>query len=133
MDVGVIIEGISAGEVARQPWIFHREALAERNIRIHVYAGDDPAGFQRPFDAMIVHAWQDWKNPKRFDRTRIMPLLERYATYRAAFRRRCKSSTMSTWAAVLATPYWRTGDPVLYKTPAYDRREWRVPGYDLGL
>src|SRR5262249_51961602 len=84
MDIGVIVEGISEREIARQPWIHHRAALAGRGIQIHVYAGDD-AGFQRPFDAMMIHAWQDWKNPRLFDAKRIMPLLARYAIYRARY------------------------------------------------
>jgi hypothetical protein len=124
MDIGVIIEGISEREIARQPWIHHRDALARRNIRIHVYAGGE-AGFQRPFDAMMIHAWQDWDNPKRFDRTRIMPLMERYATYRAAYPQTIQIilNHVDMGRRPYATPYWRVGDPVLYKTPAYDRSE----------
>src|SRR5262245_8380334 len=74
---------------------------------------------------MMVHAWLDWNNPRRFDRTRIMPLLARYATYRARYPETIQIvlNHVDMGRPPYATPYWRPGDPVLYKTPVYDRRE----------
>jgi hypothetical protein len=74
---------------------------------------------------MIPMVWLDWDNPKRFDPTRIMPFLEKYAEYRSTFpdvvQIVCNHIDMSR--RPYAAPYWRNGDPVLYRTPPYDRRE----------
>jgi hypothetical protein len=124
MDIGVITEGISESEIARQPWIHHRESLARGGIRIHVFQGGGD-GFQRAFDALLLHVWQDWRNPRQFDAKRILPILEQYAIYRSKFPRTVQIvlNHVDMGRRPYATPYWRIGDPVLYKTPAYDRTE----------
>lgn len=125
MDIGVIIEGIDDSQIAAQPWIFHREALAGRGIRIHLYRSGDMEGFRRGFDAMLLHVWQDWQNQRKFDPKRILPILEEYATYRSRYPGTVQIVLNHTDMArrPYATPYWRSGDPVLYRTPAYDRHE----------
>ena len=124
MDIGVVIEGIDDPSLRQQPWIHHRQALAERGIRLHLFEGGGEA-FRRPFDAMLLHVWQDWKNPRRFDATRILPIMEQYAVYRAEYPGTVQIVLNHTdmGRRPFATPYWRPGDPVLYRTPAYDRRE----------
>jgi hypothetical protein len=125
MDIGVIGEGIDESQLAVQPWIFHRDALASRDIRIHLYRHGDTEGFRRGFDAMLLHVWQDWQNRTRFDHQRIFPILEHYSAYRSRYPQTVQIVLNHTdmGRRPYATPYWRTGDPVLYRTPAYDRRE----------
>jgi len=74
---------------------------------------------------MLVHAWQDWKNKTLFDPYLIMPLMEKMAIYRAAFpqTRQIILNHTDMSRRPYATPLWRSGDPVLYRTPAYDRSE----------
>ena len=124
MDIAVIIDGIGEYALATQPWIYHLDALRERGIRIHLYRGGEQ-GFGERFDAMIVHVWQDWANEEHFNHRRIMPILERYATYRARYPQTIQIVLNHTDMSrrPYATPYWRSGDPVLYRTPAYDRSE----------
>lgn len=123
MEIGVIVEGIAYHDFAMQPWIYHKDALLGRGIRIHVYQG--PEGFRRGFDAMCLHVWQDWGNRHYFVPCRVMPILEQYATYRSRYPDTIQIVLNHTDMArrPYATPYWRDGDPVLYRTPAYDRTE----------
>lgn len=125
MDIGVITEGIDESQLVAQPWIFHRDALAGRGIRIHLYRRGDTEGFHRSFDAMLLHVWQDWRNSEHFDPHRIFPILGDYAAYRSCYPQTVQIILNHTDMArrPYATPYWRRGDPVLYRTPAYDRSE----------
>ena len=118
----MITEGISEPEVETQPWVYHREALAADGIHIELLPADDDA-FARRFDAMLLHVWQDWRNPRRFNAQRIVPVMQRYAVYRARFPDTVQIIVNHVDMAhpPYATAYWRPGDPVLYKTPAYDR------------
>jgi hypothetical protein len=122
VEIGVFIEGISETQVRMQPWIHYAAALAQRNIHVRVYKDADQA-FRHPCDAMLLHVWQDWGNNKRFDPFRILPVMERYAIYRAEFPDTIQIVLNHTDMTdrPYATPYWRPDDPVLYRTPAYDR------------
>jgi hypothetical protein len=122
MEIGIVIEGISDEMIRMQPWMHYAAALAQLDIHIRVYEDADEA-FQRPFDAMLLHVWQDWENKQRFDPCRILPVMEKYATYRAEFPETVQIVLNHTDMAdrPYATPYWRPGDPILYRTPAYDR------------
>ncbi|MEO8603646.1 MAG: glycosyltransferase [bacterium] len=124
MHVGVITEGISEHEIAAQPWIYHRETLARDGVRIDVFPADGD-GFEQGFDAMLLHVWQDWRNPRRFNAQRILPVMQRYAVYRARFPDTVQIilNHVDMARPPYATAYWRPGDPVLYKTPPYDRSE----------
>lgn len=124
MELAVIIEGILKATIAQQPWIYYKDALAEKDINILVYQGNDEA-FKRPFDAMLLHVWQHWSNKKFFDPLRILPIMEKHAIHRVEFPETVQiilnHKDMSR--RPYATPYWRAGDPILYRTPAYDRKE----------
>jgi len=122
MHVGVLTEGIDPDEIETQPWVYHREALAADGIRIEVLPADENA-FARRFDVMMLHVWQDWDNPHRFVAHRIVPIMQHYAVYRAKFPETVQIILNHVDMAhpPCATAYWRLGDPVLYKTPAYDR------------
>jgi hypothetical protein len=110
--------------VARHPWIFHQAALSQRDIHIHRYRGWEQ-DLDRSFDAMLLQVWQDWNNQEHFNPRRIMPILARYAEYRSRFPQTVQIVVNHTDMSrqPYATPYWRAGDPVLYRTPAYDRSE----------
>jgi hypothetical protein len=73
----------------------------------------------------MLHAWQDWKNRGRFDPWQIMPVMETMAKYRADFPETVQIILNHTDMSrrPYATPFWRYGDPVLYRTPSYDRDE----------
>ncbi|MDX2167164.1 MAG: hypothetical protein SF182_08880 [Deltaproteobacteria bacterium] len=122
MHVGVLTEGIAQDEIDTQPWVYYRTALAAEGIRIEVLRADADA-FTRHFDVMLLHVWQDWDNPRRFDAQRIVPIMQWYAAYRARFPETVQVILNHVDMAhpPYATAYWRPGDPVLYKTPAYDR------------
>ena len=124
MEIGVIIEGILEGTIAKQPWIYYKDTLAEKDINIIVYQGNDEA-FKRPFDAMLLHVWQDWGSKKLFHSSRILPIMEKYAIYRAEFPETVQIILNHTDMSrrPYATSYWRPGDPILYRTPAYNREE----------
>jgi hypothetical protein len=62
---------------------------------------------------------------EHFDARRILSVLEHYATYRSRYPQTIQIALNHTDMArrPYATPYWREGDRVLYRTPAYDRTE----------
>ena len=124
MQIGVVMDGTRMLVADRQPWIYYKDALAERGIHIGVYdaAGD---AFRQRFDAMLLHIWQDWHNPRHFLAKRLLPIMERYAIYRAEYPDTVQIILNHTDMArrPYATPYWRPGDPILYRTPAYQRSE----------
>ena len=105
------------------PWFFHRAWLAEAGITVAFF--DDLRKAWRPFDAMILMVWLDWANPVRFKAERIIPVMEKYSAYRAAFPETTQIVLNHTDMGrhAYAAPYWRTGDPILFRHPAYDRGE----------
>ncbi|HXJ78357.1 MAG TPA: hypothetical protein VMS64_06705 [Candidatus Methylomirabilis sp.] len=123
MRVAAVLEDFDPSFGALVPWLFYRDRLAARGIQIDLL--DANHGFDRAYDAMIPMVWLDWDNPRRFKPTRIMPYLEKYAEYRSRFpdvvQIVCNHIDMTR--RPYATPYWRKGDPILYRTPPYDRRE----------
>jgi hypothetical protein len=122
MHVGVLTDSVGQEDIDTQPWVVHRDALAADGIRIDVLPADEDA-FACRFDVMMLHVWQDWDNPRRFVAQRIVPIMQRYAVYRARFPDTVQVILNHVDMAhpPFATAYWRRGDPVLYKTPAYDR------------
>lgn len=125
MEIAVVTEGVDKSAVANRPWISYHRALAKKQIFIRTYQGNYQDAFQRSFDVMLLDVWLDWWNKKRFDPYRIMPLLVAYSTYRAQFPETIQIIHESTDMSrrPYATPYWRPGDPILYRTPAYNRSE----------
>jgi hypothetical protein len=124
MNVAFVVEEHSdEHRVSTAPWIFYRERLDEAGIAIQVF--DDLRKAWRPFDAMILMVWLDWDNPYRFKPERIIPVMEKYSAYRAAFPETTQIVLNHTDMGrhAYAAPYWRRGDPILFRTPAYDRSE----------
>ncbi|HXN85109.1 MAG TPA: glycosyltransferase [Candidatus Binataceae bacterium] len=119
----VVEEHPDRSRVTSSPWIFHQKQLAEADITVELF--DDLKKAWRPFDAMILMVWLDWDNPIHFKADRIVPVMEKYSAYRAAFPETIQivlnHTDMNRHA--YAAPYWRIGDPVLFRTPAYDRIE----------
>lgn len=123
MNVAAVLQDFDPEYGALVPWLFHRRELAARGIRLEVL---EPAeAFARRHDAMLPMVWLDWDNPRRFAADRILPFLEAYSAYRArhpeVVQIVCNHVDMSR--RPYALPYWRPGDPVLYRTPPYDRKE----------
>jgi hypothetical protein len=125
MEIAIVTEGIPQLRLDLQPFYRFREKLEGDGFRIRVFRATELEVFRRPFDAMMVYAWQDWRNRRLFDPYQIMPLMEEMAVYRSAFPRTRQIILNHTDMSrrPYATPFWRAGDPVLYRTPAYDRRE----------
>jgi hypothetical protein len=109
--------------VTAAPWLLHRAQLAEAGITVQFF--DDLRKAWRPFNAMILMVWLDWANPVRFKPERIIPVMEKYSAYRAAFPATTQIVLNHTDMGrhAYAAPYWRMGDPILFRTPAYDRSE----------
>jgi len=83
---------------------------------------------------MFLHVWQDWQNEKLFNQYRIMPLLEKYLTYRYEFPKTIQIVLNNTdmCRRPFCIPYWRPGDPILYRAPAYNRKElYPLPPEDI--
>ena len=124
MNVAFVVENHPDLErVETAPWFFHRAQLAQTGITVALF--DDLSKAWRPFDAMILMVWLDWANPVSFKPDRIMPVMEKYSAYRAAFPETTQIVLNHTDMGrhAYAAPYWRTGDPILFRTPAYDRSE----------
>lgn len=124
MDIAVFIQDIDNYEVKMQPWVFYKYRLAERGIDIELFYNDEGA-FSGPCDAMILHVWQHWLNPKKFNHYHAMKTMEKYAAYRAEYPDTTQIILNHTDDSrhPYALPYWRAGDPVLYRTPPYNRKE----------
>lgn len=124
MDIAVVIEGIDQTRLKYQPWFRYKEELLEYDIRIRTFNEDDD-WLNASFDAMMLYVWLDWNNCDKFDQRRIMPLMEKYATYRARFPATIQIVVNHTDMCryPYAVSYWRPGDPILFRTPAYDRSE----------
>lgn len=123
MEIAVVVTAIDASRLSLQPWLHGREALSRGGIEVRLFEGREIAeAWTRPFDAMLLHVWQDWRNRTRFDPFTIMPLLERYWAYRAAFPQTVQIvHNHADDIQPYSLAYWRVGDPVLYRTPPYDR------------
>jgi hypothetical protein len=109
--------------VRTAPWVVHREQLAEAGITVELF--DDLRSAWRPFDAMILMVWLDLLNPVLFKPYRIIPVMEKFSAYRGAFPETTQIILNHTdmGRRAYAAPYWRMGDPILFRTPAYDRSE----------
>jgi hypothetical protein len=124
VEVAVITACIDPNRQPIQPWISRRETLATRGIDVRLFEGRAiREAFERPFDMMLLHVWQDWSNRLRFDPMRILPLLEAHSAYRARFpsTRQIAHHHSDANRPPLALLTWRVGDWVLYRTPPYDR------------
>lgn len=133
MDVAVVVECVDESRIPIQPWNHYRDALAERGIHLHCFRGAGEA-FERPYDAMLLHVFLDWNNEQHFDSTRILPILAGQAIYRARFPEvvQIVVNHSDIVNPPSATPYWRPGDPILYRTPLYDRSGlWPFPADEI--
>jgi hypothetical protein len=111
------------GLVESVPWSYFSAELAEQGIIISRFNSLDEAW--RPFDAMMLLVWIDWRSPHHFKKWEIMPVMEQYSAYRAAFpqTRQIVLNHVDMARRPSALAYWRLGDPILFRTPAYDRSE----------
>ena len=123
MEIAFIVEAFDdEAMVKHSPWYFHARELARSfDISIKLFYGWKDAW--RPFDAMILMAWLDWANPGKFNAPRIMQNLEKYSEYRATFPETVQIALnhIDYTDKPYALPYWRAGDPILCRTPPYDR------------
>ncbi|HVN28215.1 MAG TPA: hypothetical protein VMT64_06995, partial [Candidatus Binataceae bacterium] len=121
-----------SGLIDSVPWAFFAKELAKDDINILRFNSLDEAW--RPFDAMILLVWLDWQNPTHFNKWKIMPVLEKYSAYRATFpeTRQIVLNHVDMARRPSALLCWRLGDPILFRTPAYDRSELRpYPAEDI--
>ncbi|HLX38768.1 MAG TPA: glycosyltransferase [Candidatus Binataceae bacterium] len=129
MEVAFVTEFHPDRELPRQvPWNYFAADLASAGINIMRFDSLETAW--RPFDAMILIIWLDPQNRRHFKPYKITSVMEKYWAYRARFPQTVQivvnHTDMSRFAS--ATPYWKPGDPVLFRTPAYDRDElWPFP------
>jgi len=122
MDVAFVVEAHpDKARVEFAPWYHYRRELAKVGIKVTLF--DDLRKAWRPFDAMILMVWLDWANRELFKPELIIPVMEKFAAYRAAFAETTQVILNHTEMGrrAYATPYWRLGDPILFRTPAYDR------------
>lgn len=122
MDIAVVLKDISPQEFHYAPWGRYQRELAL--IGIHFRLFKEEAAFSRTWDAMMAWAWQDWDSP-RFNPRKVMPFLEKFTVYRDKHPEVLQivlnhpDSSRHPWAL----PYWRRGDPIIVRTPPYDRSE----------
>jgi hypothetical protein len=132
MEIAVVAAGMAEDQFNAQPWIYGKAALSAAGINVHVFRGRDTReAFQRSFDAMLLYLWQDWMNRGRYDPLLIMPQIERQAAYRFRFPDTIHIivNHVDDSRHNYCLPYWREGDPLLWRTPPYDRTELQpLPG-----
>ncbi|GJL83888.1 MAG: hypothetical protein DHS20C01_35220 [marine bacterium B5-7] len=123
MRIAVPTQCISDDDLGSRPWIKFRGELASHGIFIETYK-DAMQAFEQEYDAMMLDIWLDWENGEHFRAEKILPIMGRYAEYRSKYPHTRQIILNHTDMSCLpyATPYWRYGDPVLFRTPAYDRR-----------
>jgi hypothetical protein len=123
MRVVAVSEGMPKWDIEQAPWNCHRAHLKTVGIELFQIPATD-MDWSQQFDCMLLHIWLDWDNPKRYTPQTIMPVFAKYAEYRAKYPDTiqiiCNHTDMV--GRPYALPYWRKGDPVLYKIPPYDRR-----------
>ncbi|HEY6421598.1 MAG TPA: hypothetical protein VIX59_21580 [Candidatus Binataceae bacterium] len=124
MNIAFVVEAYPDSSQARlAPWVYCAKELTSRGIHVSTFHRFEDAW--RFFDAMILMVWLDWENREHFKAERILPVMEKYSAYRAAFPGTLQIVVNHTdmCRRAYATPYWRLGDPILFRTPAYDRAE----------
>jgi hypothetical protein len=124
MKIAFVVEAFPVPKaVSQSPWFLHASELAKEGIEIQHYRELESAW--SPFDAMILMVWLDWANVGYFKPAQIIPVMEKYSAYRASFPKTVQIilNHVDMSRRPYATPYWRMGDPILYRTPAYDRKE----------
>jgi hypothetical protein len=135
VEIAVIVAAVDDDQVAAQPWVYGQAELQAAGIDVRVFRGRAIRdAFGRPFDAMLLHVWQDWMNPGRFNPLKIMPVIERAAAYRLRYPQTIQIVLNHTddSRGSRCLPYWRPGDPILYRTPPYDRAELApLPAHDI--
>jgi hypothetical protein len=147
MEIAVISAGMAEDQFNAQPWIHGQQQLRSEGIDVRVFRGRETReAFNKPVDAMLLYVWQDWMNRGRYDPFQIMPHIERQAAYRLRFPETVQIVVNHTDNSrhVYCLPYWRPGDPLLWRTPPYDRAEleplpgdriwayekvWTLPGF----
>ena len=122
-DVAVVVVNVDPSQVGSSPWVRYREELKREGISIQVF-DDYKHAFCHDHDAIMLHLVFNWNQTKFFNPAEIMPLLAALSTYRSEHPD-CQHVLLYAWErpSPFAFPYWRAGDPILYRTPLYDRSE----------
>jgi hypothetical protein len=124
MEIAYVVQAHPDSELIKSvPWNYFAKELAQHDVFVSRFNSIDEAW--RPFDAMILLVWLDWRHRGYFKVEQILPVMEKYSIYRATFPATIQIVVNHVDMARRATaiPYWRLGDPILFKTPAYDRTE----------
>jgi len=132
MEIAYVVAHPEARLAKSVPWCHFSAELATHGISITRFNSLEEAW--RPFDAMILLVWLDWRNPHHFDKWQILPVMEKYSAYRATFPETVQIvvNHVDMSRRPSALPYWRLGDPILFRTPAYDRSELHpFPAQDI--
>jgi hypothetical protein len=122
MDIAVVVSRIGEGYFTRSPWYLYRDRLEKVGFRIHLYE-DSLAGFRTRHDAIILFVSFNWLHDVNFPSDVVMPYFQHLAIYRYEYPD-CINIVLHHWDMIdvpFADPLWRPGDPVLLRTPYYDR------------
>jgi 2-polyprenyl-3-methyl-5-hydroxy-6-metoxy-1,4-benzoquinol methylase len=122
--VAVVVEGMSESQTSVRPWSIYQSQLETKGIFIDILPDIEQA-FAKQYDAMLLDVWLDWANKAHFNPSRTMRLIELHAKYREQFPQTIQITHNHTDMSrrPYAVPFWRPGDPVLFRTPAYNRAE----------
>ncbi|MDA9981422.1 glycosyltransferase [Gammaproteobacteria bacterium] len=122
MDVAVITSRISARHIALSPWNYYREQLSKEGIRIKLFE-DNLDGFYERHDVIMLHLSFNWFHDVNFPSDVVMPIFNHLSAYRHEHPE-CIHIVLHHWDMIdvpFSVPLWRDGDPILMRTPFYDR------------
>jgi hypothetical protein len=133
MDIAFVVQAHPDVSLIKDvPWSRFAAELAQDGFHISRFNSLDEAW--RPFDAMMLLVWLDWQNKTHFNVWKVLPVMEQYSTYRATFPDTIQIilNHVDMSRRPSALPYWRLGDPILFRTPPYNRSELRpYPAQDI--
>lgn len=131
MNIAILTYGMNLkpwSQSGQSPWFVYREQLAKEDIHIILITESFDAwkeALRKPYDAMMLFVWQDWNNKQHYRHARTMEILSLYSIYRSNFDTVQIVCNHTDWCRdpFYSTHLWRRDDPILYRTPAYNRDE----------